>query len=163
MGPTMNDLFSITLTGFGYGGDNGVAATDVERSGGATILIVDDDVDCRDAFESLLTDMPGVGAVRVGSPRDGIATIGAELPALIFIDCRARLQLNLGIVQMLKRLREYAPGASIVLMCLYPERLPRAARALLDRSIHKDVSYQELADLVRDVLAEREQLADGAA
>jgi hypothetical protein len=48
-------------------------------------------------------------------------------------------------------------------MCLYPERLPRAARALLDRSIHKDVSYQELADLVRDVLAEREQLADGAA
>jgi DNA-binding NtrC family response regulator len=153
----------MTLAGYSYGGDNGVDSPNVEQPRGVTILIVDDDVDCRDAFESLLTEMPGVGNVQAGAPDDGIASIGVEPPDLIFIDCRARIQLNLGIVQMLKCLRQHAPDASIILMCLYPERLPHAARALLDRSIHKDVSYRELEDLVRGLLEERERLTDGAA
>jgi DNA-binding NtrC family response regulator len=159
----MNTFFPMTLASFSQSSDNGVDAHNTQPSHGATVLIVDDDVDCRDAFESLLTEMPGVGAVRTGALDDGISALCVEPPDLIFIDCRARLQLNLGIVQMLKRIRQQAPDASIILMCLYPERLPHAARALLDRSIQKDVSYRDLEVLVRGLLEEREGLADGAA
>lgn len=142
----------------------------------ATILIVEQDIDCADALQTLLADVPGVGAVRTAeSTTRALELVAAEaevtaygfpfpapaVPDVIFID--AQLQTpEAKMVEELTALRRTMPGARIILLCLYPHVLRDTIHAIADRCIRKDTSYRELRALIDELLLQRRTPTLGA-
>ena len=130
------------------------------------ILIVEHDIDCLDALQTLLADMPGVGEVHaattavdafnlIGSSPDAEVTAfsvpAANLPGVIFIDAQLPHPES-SMVETLATLRQIAPDATIILLCLYPHSLRGRLHSIADRCIRKDTSYRELRALVDELL-----------
>lgn len=76
-------------------------------------------------------------------------------------DARSWSQVRASMLEIQRTL----PGSALVLMSVYPERLPDAVRTLATASIRKDTTRQELAELisqVRRLRADACTLADAA-
>jgi DNA-binding response OmpR family regulator len=140
----------------------------------ATILIVERDADCADALQTLLADVPGVGLVRTaGSATDALELVAGDddvtaydlsaavaTPDVIFIDAQLRTP-EATMVEEITSLRRTVPGASIILLCLYPHVLRDRIHSLADRCIRKDTTYRELRALVDELLRQKRQVGIG--
>lgn len=131
----------------------------VRRARNIPALLIDPDEDCREALGLLISDVPGVGPVWTAAALDeALRIVRDERPAIVFLDS-PRIPESVEIVQTL---RAAAPDAAIVLLCLYPERMPAAIASAVDRCVHKDVSYAELEALTLRLMAEARTESDAA-
>jgi len=122
-------------------------------------LLLDPDEDCREALGMLISDVPGVGPVWTAAGlADALRIVRDERPAIIFLDCPRSPKT----VEVVEALRAAAPDAAIVLLCIYPERMPAAVTTTVDRCVHKDVSYAELEALTLQLLAGNRAESDAA-
>ncbi len=129
------------------------------RARSTPALLIDPDEDCREALGLLISDIPGIGPVWTAAALDeALRTVRDERPAIIYLDC-PRCPEAIAIVQTL---RAAAPATAIVLLCIYPERLPAAIAHAVDHCIHKDVSYAELKALTLRLLTTSRTESDAA-
>lgn len=155
-GPTHRKATAGTVTGpvSGNGIDAGRRLVNV--------LIVDEDSDCIDALETLLASMPGVGSIIAATTvagalddlthlADSGASPAAQPPHLVLIDPQTRYGQQVDTVAMLRVVRDRLPDATIVLLNVYPSGMTRSLRRMIDRSIRKDMTYRELANLIDEV------------
>lgn len=146
--------------------DNGVAvACEVAPSSFANILILDADVDCADALEMFLDDLPGGGQVRSAATVEaGLTLLEPLAPAVVFIDRLVPHELGASLHATLTAIRVRVPHVAIVVLCLYPLREHDGAHRLADGCVPKDTSYHELRAITSELLglrAERGVLGTG--
>jgi DNA-binding NarL/FixJ family response regulator len=157
--------------------DNGVAlaATPIDESDIASILIVEHDADCADALETILSDLPGIATVQTAASAgdafdlldDGSYdvvgfgmlpdTVPPSTPDIIFIGAHQpdSAEIELELVETLTSFRRRVPDASIVLLCVYPSRYRDTLGELVDGCIRKDTNARELQALIDDLRAAR--------
>jgi DNA-binding NarL/FixJ family response regulator len=139
----------------------------------ADIIIVDNDLDCADALQLLLSDVPGVGYVEtVSDPESALTLLAGRAPdvaayaapaasppdgqfQVIFLDVKSDRLREASVYETLGALRAMRPDAAIVLLCLYPDRTQNSACSLADRCVPKDTSYHDLRALIDDLRAGR--------
>jgi hypothetical protein len=136
----------------------------------ADVIIVDTDVDCADALQLLLSDVPGVGYIQTAESPDSAlellamtpdvsayaappATLldGARQMQIVFLDVKADQLREASVRESLASLRAARPDAAIVLLCLYPDGTAGSACSLADRCVPKDTSYHDLRALIDDL------------
>jgi hypothetical protein len=172
----MSDLNTIISTYTADHGDNGVASSAPEstESDIANILIVEHDEDCADALEAILADLPGIATVQTAGTAgaafdlldDGsydvvgfgmLACAVATEPDVIFIGAHQPDTFTTGdaLAETVAAFRERVPGASIILLCVYPNQYRDAVGDLVDGCVRKDTSARELRELIDGLRASR--------
>ena len=111
----------------------------------------------------ILADLPGIEAVQTAiTPRDALDLIAGDAgmalertatasPDIIFIGaCQPDpAAIEMTLLETLSTVRHRVPDASIVLLCVYPERFRQTLRGLVDRCVRKDTSARELRALIQ--------------
>jgi len=109
------------------------------------VLLIEDNRDCADALEALLYGVPVVRSVTIAaSLRAAIAECERSglRPAVVFVAGAAD-------GPGLSTLRQTIGDAVIVLLCVYPERLPyRDIASQVDYCVSKDTGRRDLAQLL---------------
>jgi DNA-binding NtrC family response regulator len=131
--------------------------------GGMTrsILIVDDDARIRTSLAQALA----AGDTEVRSTADGeraLAAMAAALPDLVLADVRMP---GVGGLELLRLLRERAPGVDVVLMTAFDD-LPTVATAMREGALDflvKPVDLHQLRALVARIFDDRRTRSRGAA
>jgi hypothetical protein len=124
-------------------------STDIRRSEPRLdLMLIEPDDDCADALEALLASVDGVGSVSVVQTLDDALRAlddGVTRPAAVFI---ATHSPTTALLDTLLSVRRRLPGAAIILLSVYPERVPAGVAALVDRCISKDTDRRELQELL---------------
>lgn len=175
MSRPMNDLTNMTRNNRTDRDDNGVAlaVSPLDECDIANILIVEHDADCADALETILAALPGVATVQTAVTAadafdlldDGSYDVvgfgmGPDVvptPDVIFIGAHQldNCEIEFELLDTLTGFRSIAPDASIVLLCVYPNRYRDTLGDLVDGCIRKDTSASELRALIDDLRATR--------
>jgi hypothetical protein len=81
----------------------------------------------------------------------------ATEPDVIFIGAHQPDTFTSGdaLAETVAEFRERVPGASIILLCVYPNQYRDALGDLVDGCIRKDTSARELRDLIDELRASR--------
>ncbi len=170
MRSTMNDLTDVAPTMTDLDDNDVVLAGGVAgESDIAHILIVDHDADCADALQTILTDLPGIAAVRTtmtaGTAFDllddgsydvvgfGLSQAISSDPDIILIGAHQPepSETDLELQETLKTFRSRVPHASIVLLSVYPNRYREAFGDHVDGCIRKDTNARELHALIDEL------------
>jgi CheY-like chemotaxis protein len=168
----MSDLKTMTHESAGRL-DNDVAVVDEPTD--ATILIVEHDADCADALTTLLSNLPGIAAVRTTATatdafelldRDTDDVVGFGMlsastrpstPDIVFI-ASDQPDTGANTIQLLDTLTTFRgrlPDATIVLLCVYHDQCRTVLGGLADGCIRKDTNARELSFLIEELRAAR--------
>lgn len=116
------------------------------------VLLIEPDPDCADALATILSSLPHIAAVQVvAGLRDAAEALrtGSIPPAIILVDDQPG---STEILRVIDILSELAPDTALVLLCVYPQCVDRRVRARVSDCVSKDVTRQELAQVVERVL-----------
>ena len=118
------------------------------------VLVVDDHALFRRGLEMVLAEEPDIELV--GEASDGAEAVekaGEALPDVVLMDIR--MPKSSGI-EACRAMKEVSPSAKIVMLTISDEEgdLFEAIRAGASGYLLKDIPYDEVADVVRAVLAE---------
>ena len=143
----------------------------------STLAVIEPNVDIAEALQHLLQTLPGVARVATMTTSEdllrslatdaevsGFAALGRNtpdvtVPEIVFLDsgkaCTGSAGSNQRLRASIEELRRTLPSTALVLLSVYPDRMPSDLRGMVSASIRKDTSRQELEALVAQVRARR--------